>query len=98
MNAKKVEPESILQELIDRGIALEVNFSGYPNTGITSPHQWIIQMYRDMGGYLICMATDAHSPGRTGAGYEQGVQLLKDMGFRHVFYYKNRKPVPCTLI
>jgi histidinol-phosphatase (PHP family) len=88
----------ILQVLIDKGIALEVNFSGYPASGITSPHQWIIQMYREMGGYLICMATDAHSPARTGAGYEQGVQLLKDMGFRHVFYYKNRKPVPCTLL
>ena len=94
----KDEIRQILQVLIDKGIALEVNFSGYPASGITSPHQWIIQMYRDMGGYLICMATDAHSPARTGAGYEQGVQLLKDMGFRHVFYYKDRKPVPCTLL
>ena len=89
---------AILQVLIDRGIALEVNFSGYPATGITSPHKWIIQMYRDMGGYLICMSSDAHSPGRCGVGYEEGIQMLKDMGFRHVFYYKNRKPVQCTLI
>ena len=88
----------ILQVLIDKGIALEVNFSGYPGSGITSPHQWIIELYREMGGYLICMATDAHSPARTGGGYGEGVQLLKSMGFRHVFYYKNRRPVPCTLL
>ena len=87
----------ILQVIIDKGIALEVNFSGYPATGITSPHKWIIEMYREMGGYLICMATDAHSPARTGVGYDEGVQMLKDMGFRHIFYYKNRMPVQCTL-
>jgi histidinol-phosphatase (PHP family) len=88
----------ILQILIDKGIALEVNFSGYPNSGVTSPHKWIIELYRQMGGYLICMATDAHSPGRTGVGYDEGVQILKDIGFRHVFYYKDRKPVQCTLL
>jgi len=88
----------ILQVIIDKGIALEVNFSGYPGNGITSPHQWIIELYREMGGYLICMATDAHSPARTGSGYEQGVQLLKNMGFRHTFYFKNRRPVPCTIV
>lgn len=100
MGVEQFRPQirEILQVLIDRGIALEVNFSGYPGSGVTSPHQWIIQMYRDMGGYLICMATDAHSPARTGVGYSEGVQMLKDMGFKHIFYYKNRMPVPCTLL
>lgn len=94
----KEQIRAILQELIDRGIALEVNFGRYPDTGITSPHQWIIQLYRDMGGYLICMATDTHSPAGAGKGYEAGIQLLKDMGFRHIFYFKDRMPVPCTLL
>lgn len=88
----------ILQTIIDKGIALEVNFSGYPANGITSPHQWIIQLYRDMGGYLITMATDAHSPARTGVGYDEGIAMLKKMGFKHIFYYKDRKPVQCTLV
>ncbi len=93
----KPQIREILQVLIDRGIALEVNFSGYPDTGITSPHRWIIEMYREMGGYLICMATDAHHPNRTGRGYDEGVQILKDLGFRHIFYYKDRMPIQCTL-
>ena len=87
----------ILQVLIDRGIALEVNFSGYPDTGLISPHRWIIELYREMGGYLICMATDAHAPGRCGRGYDEGVQILKDIGFKHIFYYKDRQPIQCTL-
>lgn len=88
----------ILQVIIDKGIALEVNPSGFPGSGILSPHMWILQMYRDMGGYLITMATDAHSPARCGGGYDEGVQILKQMGFKHTFYFKDRKPVQCTLL
>ena len=88
----------ILQVMIDKGIALEVNFTGYPSNAITSPHRWIIELYRQMGGYLVCMASDAHSPGRCGAGYDEGIAMLKQLGFRHVFYYKDRMPVQCTLI
>lgn len=89
---------AILEVMIRKGIALEVNFSGYPNSGVTSPHKWIIELYRQLGGYLICMATDAHSPGRCGLGYDEGIAMLKDMGFKHIFYYKNRMPVQCTLL
>ena len=46
---------------------------------------------------MACMATDAHSPARTGRGYDEGVQILKDLGFRHIFYYKDRMPIQCTL-
>ena len=88
----------ILKTIIERGIALEVNFSGYPDTGISSPHMWIIEEYRKLGGYLICMASDAHSPGRCGGGYEQGVEILKEMGFKHIFYFNDRIPVQCTLL
>ena len=88
----------ILQVIIRRGIALEVNPSGFPGTGLMSPHMWILQMYRDMGGYLITMASDAHTPARLGVGYDEGVQMLKQMGFKHVYYFKDRKPVQCTLL
>ena len=89
--------EEILKILIAKGIALEVNFATYPETGITSPHLWIIQLYRDLGGYLITLASDAHHPRTVGKGYDEGVQILKNMGFRHIFYYKDRKPMQCTL-
>lgn len=88
----------ILQVIIDRGIALEVNPGGLTSSGVLSPHLWILQMYRDMGGYLVAMASDAHVPSRCGVGYDEGVQLLKQMGFKHTYYFKDRKPVQCTLM
>jgi len=89
---------AILQTMIQKGIALEVNFSVYPKRGISSPHHWIIEEYRKLGGYLICMATDAHHPAECGGGYEQGIEILKELGFKHIFYYKDRIPVQCTLL
>lgn len=94
----KEKIREILQTIIDRGIALEVNPSGFPLTGVLTPHMWILQMYRDMGGYLVAMSTDAHVPKRCGQGYDEGVQILKQMGFKHTYYFKDRKPVQCTLM
>ena len=88
----------ILQVMIQKGIALEVNFSRFPETGVSSPHLWIIELYRELGGYLITMATDAHNPDRSGAGYSEGIAILKKLGFKHIFYFKDRMPVQCTLL
>ena len=93
----KPQIREILQVIIDRGIALEVNFSGYPATGVMVPHRWILEMYREMGGYMVCMATDAHSPGRAASGKDEGLAVLKQLGFKHIFYFENRMPVQCTI-
>lgn len=93
----KPQIREILQTIIDRGIALEVNFSGYPATGVTSPHRWILEMYREMGGYMVCMATDSHSTGGVASGKDEGLALLKELGFKHLFYFENRMPVQCTI-
>jgi len=90
--------EDILRVMIQKGIALEVNFSAYLDTGVITPHLWILQLYREMGGYLITMASDAHRPEQSGEGFEEGAAVLKNLGFRHVFYFENRKPVQCTLL
>lgn len=93
----KPQIREILQTIIDRGIALEVNFSGYPATGVMVPHRWILEMYREMGGYMVCMATDSHSAGRVAVGKDEGLAILKEMGFKHLFYFENRMPVQCTI-
>jgi len=83
--------------MIDKGIALEINTGSYRKSGQPSPHLWIIQLFKDMGGYLITLGSDAHGPGGAAANFDLVVPLLKQMGFRHVFYFKDRLPVQCTL-
>lgn len=88
----------ILQCIIDKGIAMEINGTRLAKSNVLTPHRWIVEMYRDMGGYLVCLASDAHSPKGAAAGFPEAVAMLKEMGFRDIFYYKDRKAVPCALL
>jgi len=47
--------------LIERGIALEINFSGLRKPyGRLLPETWQIELYREMGGDLFSIGSDAH--------------------------------------
>ena len=87
----------ILQVIIDRRLALEVNTGSYLTLGITRAEDWILQIYREMGGYLITMATDSHGTKSAATGYPQVVQMLKDLGFRFMVYYEKRRSYQLTL-
>ena len=65
--------------------------------GEERPYLWLLEKYRELGGYLVTVSTDAHSPGEVGANLAEHVQQLKQLGFTHLFYYKDRKAVPCSL-
>lgn len=87
----------ILQVVIDRRLALEVNTGSYVSLGITRAEDWILKIYREMGGYLITMATDSHGTKSAATGYPQVVQMLKDLGFRFMVYYEKRRSYQLTL-
>lgn len=83
----------ILKTLVHRGKALELNTSGYRNnSGEPLPPEYILGMYRGLGGDLITVGTDAHEPGHMNDGLEKGMALLEHCGFRYVTLYENRKP------
>lgn len=87
----------ILQVVIDRRLALEVNTHAYEAMGITRAEDWILEIYRQMGGYLITLATDGHGLKCIATGYPQVVQMLKDLGFRFTVYYEKRRPYQLML-
>lgn len=83
----------ILKKLVERGKALELNTSGYRrNQGEPLPPEYMLRMYRELGGDLITIGSDAHEPGHMHDGLEQGMALLQRCGFRYVTLYQNRKP------
>ena len=90
--------ETILNYIIEHGISMEVNTSGMGGeNGYYMPDEWIIEKYRDMGGYLVTIGSDAHVSENIGKAFEDVTALLKKLGFRHYFYYKNRVNIPCAL-
>lgn len=85
--------EEILSFLIKHEKALEVN-SGAFRHGLptTNPRREILSMYREMGGELITIGSDAHKPVDIAYGYEQTAALLKELGFKCYYVYERRTP------
>lgn len=82
----------ILRTLVERGKALELNTSGYRTLGAPMPGEEIFRWYRELGGELITIGSDAHVPEHMTDGLERGMELLRGIGFRYLTVYKNRTP------
>lgn len=88
----------ILKTIVRRSIALEVNTSslGTPYDEFL-PDEDILSRYCELGGKLITLASDAHVTGNIGHGFDRALGVLKKRGFDTVYYYENRKAIPCRL-
>lgn len=53
----------------------------------------VLNVYRECGGEIITIGSDAHRPEYVGAGFSDASALLKSLGFRWHCTYRNRKPV-----
>lgn len=84
--------------LIEKGIALELNTSGLrQNIGETLPNFSLLKRYRQMGGELVTIGSDAHCCPDLGKGIQEGMALLAEAGFTHFTVFKNRKPMMIEL-
>ncbi len=88
----------ILKLLIENDKALEINTGAF-KFGLLEPNPCIatIKKYKDLGGKLITLGSDAHKTEQINVGYDKIVNILKDCGFNSYFVYKNRKPVEYEL-
>ena len=86
--------DSVLKLLIQKRKALEVNTSGFrQKLGTTMPDEAIIRRYRELGGKLITLGSDAHRWADVGGGIEQGLALLRKIGYSHFTVYVRHEPV-----
>lgn len=85
--------EAIFQILIPHGKGIEINTAGlYKGLGYPHPHRDILSMYKDMGGEIITVGSDAHQPMHFAYGFDTAEALLKSCGFQYYCIFKNRKP------
>ena len=90
--------DEILRYLIKKGIALEINTGSY-RCGLIEPNPaiHIIKRFHELGGSLITIGSDAHSPEHVGLQFQQLPTLLKKCGFQEYYVFQNRTPVPFML-
>ena len=86
--------ESALKRLSENGKALEINGSGIrQGAGMTFPTAKYAKMFRDVGGEMITLGSDAHYAKDVGAGIYEAAKEVKAAGFDKVVYFKERKPI-----
>ena len=90
--------DETLRTLVSRGQALEVNTAGL-RKGLSFPHPKaeILTRYLELGGELITLGSDAHTPSDVGADIKKTAELLKTCGFKYYAVYKMRTPIMVSL-
>ncbi len=85
--------DPILKTLIDKGKSLECNTGGFRcGLGHPNPCEDILRRYRQLGGKLLTIGSDAHSPAYVGYEFQRAADLLKACGFQYYTVYHQRKP------
>ena len=84
---------AILEAMIERGIALEMNTSGLRQPcRETFPGPGTLKLYRELGGELITIGSDAHRIEQLGFGLDEGMSLIRAAGFDRIAVYRSRTP------
>ena len=74
--------DEILKEIIRRDIALEVNTAALrKGLKYVHPYPEVLERYRQMGGRLLAMGSDAHAAKDIGYMFDETLEYLKQFGF-----------------
>lgn len=85
--------EDILRVAIRRDIAIEINLKSLKvNKNVPFSEFDLFKTYRDLGGKLVTLGSDAHTLSAM-ADLPQCTELLKSAGFDEACYFEKRKPV-----
>ena len=84
--------EEILRILVDKGKGLEMNSSGVDRCGGFLPTADYFRRFRELGGEIVTIGSDAHRCDRVGQYSRQACEILKDI-FGYVCTFENRKPI-----
>lgn len=81
------------RELIRKDKGIEINTSGLRQSyGDTFPSLKYVKLFRDLGGELLSVGSDAHTVEDLGKGIADGAKIAAEAGFTRLCCFKKRKP------
>lgn len=85
--------DEVLSWLAEHGKGIEIN-TGAVGYGLKelNPCTDIIRRYRELGGEIITIGSDAHTPDRIAEGFDRAGEILKSCGFRYYTVFSKRTP------
>ncbi|MFC2015306.1 histidinol-phosphatase HisJ family protein [Chloroflexota bacterium] len=89
----EAEVRAVLSAAIQHGVGLELNTSGLRQVPAEPyPGRTILRWYREMGGELLTIGSDAHHTAHLGAGCAEAAELARSVGFRAISVFQGRRP------
>ncbi len=86
--------DEILKFAVRSNLAIEINTAGLrKQLGFANPHPDVLKRYRELGGTLVTIGSDAHKVHALGFALDTAREILRNCGFTHTVYYERRKPV-----
>ena len=88
-----------LKALVEHGCGLEINTSGLRQPyGKPFPTMDILKIYREYGGEMVTIGSDAHCAEDVGKGVQEGIQMASEAGFQYLCYFNEREPIYIKIV
>lgn len=85
--------EEILRTIVEDGHGLELNTKGFRyDLKSSNPSEDILRRYRELGGEIITIGSDAHEITELAWGLERAAEILKCVGFKYYTTFNKRVP------
>jgi histidinol-phosphatase (PHP family) len=84
--------DEILKILVAKGKGMEINSSGVDRCGDFLPHAQYLRRFKELGGEIVTVGSDAHTADRVGQYMDRACQLAMEI-FGHVCTFENRTPI-----
>lgn len=90
--------EKILKQVIKDGKGIELNTSSI-RYGLkdSTPAKEILELYRDLGGKIITLGSDSHTPAHLGKFIQDYKKYLKELGFENYYTFEHMQAIPHAL-
>ncbi len=86
--------DEVLKTILSYGKGIEVNSAGLKyGLGYPHPKADVLRRYKELGGELITIGSDAHKPEHLCYDFHIIPDFLKDLGFRYYAVFREGKPV-----
>ncbi|MBD5485758.1 MAG: histidinol-phosphatase HisJ family protein [Lachnospiraceae bacterium] len=85
--------DRILEKIISMEKGIEINTAGLAK-GLRSanPCIGVLKRYRELGGEIITVGSDAHKPEQIAYAFDHAADILKECGFRYYTTFEKRSP------
>lgn len=84
--------DQILTLLLEKEKGIEINTSSIKKGMNPNPCMEVIKRYKELGGEIITVGSDAHTPEHVASDFNRAAELLTACGFKYYTIFQNRMP------